>query len=252
MPDRRCLVAICTNLPTVPVQTAQSLMEIGWGNRVETAKQAHGFEEVSFVWVKSFPRVDALRDSAAVLAQAEGFSHLLFLDADNVWPTDTLTRLLAHHDRGIVGGLYVTRHEPYAPVALINGRVPDGSCVTQYEHDKGAIRATTLREVDVLGMGCTLIPVSVFAALGPRPWFAYANDDEGWPMVTEDVPFCQKAKAAGYQIWLDPTIVCGHVTSMVTDVRWTQRWEQAQRATWERFPVHITAVPAPAPVEVPA
>lgn len=248
MSDRRCLVALCTNWPYVPVQTAQSLMEIGWGDRVQVAKDAHGFSEISFVWVKSFPRVDTLRDSAATLAVEEGFTHLLFLDADNVWPTDTLTRLLAHHDKGIVGGLYVMRHEPYAPVALINGYTPKGSDVTQYEHDKDAIGAEGLREVDVIGMGCTLIPVSVFEQLGPRPWFHYADDDQGWPRVTEDVPFCQKARKAGYRIWLDPTLVCGHVTNLVTDVRWSKRYQRAQQDTIDRFPIKVTAMEVPAAV----
>ena len=240
MPDRSCLVALCTNWPYVPVQTAQSLMELGWGDRVARAKASHGFEAIDFAWIRSFPRVDALRDSAAELALAEEFSHLLFLDADNVWPTDTLTRLLAHHDQGIVGGLYVMRHEPYAPVALVDGKVPDGSCVTHYQHDREAIGATALRPVDVLGMGCTLIPTEVFRAIGPRPWFEYQNDDDGWPRVTEDVPFCRKAKAAGYPILLDPTLSCGHVTQMITDVRWAQRYAQAQQRTVDAIHERIT------------
>lgn len=256
MADRRCLVSICTNWPYVPVQTAQSLMELGWGDRVQRAKDAHGFSEVSFMWARSFPRVDALRDSSAELAVAEGFTHLLFLDADNVWPTDTLMRMLAHHDKGIVGGLYVMRHEPYAPVALTHGFKPSESTVTQYWHDEQAVGATDLRPVDVLGMGCTLIPVEVFRAIGRRPWFEYANDDDGWPRVTEDVPFCQKARAAGYGLWLDPTIICGHVNQMITDVRWALRYQRAQQNTLDRMPFTIktlqkNAEPSEIPMGVP-
>lgn len=244
--DKRCLVAVCTNWPYVPVQTAQSLMELGWGNRVAEAKDATGFTEISFTWVKGFPRVDALRDSAADLALSEKFTHLLYLDADNIWPTDTLKRLLTHADLGIVGGLYVMRNEPFAPVALKDGFVPDGDSVTHYYHDKDAIDSGDLREVDVLGMGCTLVPTNVFRDLGSRPWFEYANNADGWPVVTEDVPFCQKAKALGYRIWLDPTISCGHVTQMVTDKRWAKRYRQAQQATMDALPIKVT------PLEVPA
>lgn len=243
---KRCLVAICTNWPYVPVETAQSLMEIGWGNRVERAKAAAGFDEISFHWSKGFPRVDALRDSAIELAQANGFTHVLFLDADNIWPSDTLERLLVNHERGIVGGLYVMRHAPYAPVALKDGFIPEGDSVIHYLHDKEAVHATELREVDVLGMGCTLIPLSVFDAIGERPWFEYRNNSAGWPVVTEDVPFCQKAKAAGVQIWLDPTISCGHVTGMVTDKRWATRYQQSQQATMDALPIKVV------PLEVPA
>lgn len=251
MADRRCLVALCTNFPSVPVQTARSLMEIGWGDRVQRAKEADGFSEISHAWFMRFPRVDALRDAAAKAATEDGFTHLLFLDADNVWPTDVLERMLAHHDKGIVGGLYVQKGEPYAPVALHKGFVAEGSTVTQYLHDNEAIGAKELRPVDVLGMGCTLVPTEVFTKIGERPWFTYENDDHGWPLVSEDVPFCRKAQAAGYGIWLDPTILCGHVTSMVTDVRFFLRYQRSYQNTLEAMPFKVVPVP-PKPEEVSA
>lgn len=236
---RRCLVAICHNGPVVPTKTAQSLMEIGWGSRVSDAKAAHGFDEISFMWATTFPRVDALRDSAAALAIEEGFSHLLFLDADMIWPTDTLTKILAHHDKGIVGGLYVMRHPPFAPVALRDGVAPAGSSVLQYQHAREVLQARVLVPVDVLGMGCTLIPVDTFAKIGPRPWFEYANDDEGWPCVTEDVPFCQKAQSAGVPLWLDASISCGHVTTSVVDRKTALRYQQDGERVAAAMPVRL-------------
>lgn len=218
-------------------------MELGWGNRVETAKRAHGFDEISFAWLTTFPRVDALRDSAVCLAQQEGFSHLLFLDADMVWPTDVLTKLLAHHDKGIVGGLYVMRHPPFAPVALKDGSVPEGSLVTQYQHAGEALTSTELIPVEVLGMGCTLIPMTVFDQIGPRPWFEYANDADGWPVVTEDVPFCQKAAKAGYSILLDPTISCGHVTVNVVDRRTALRYVKDGQDVAAAMPIRLVELP---------
>lgn len=240
---RRCLVAICCNTGSIPQKTTQSLMELGWGNRVQSAKDAHGFEEISFAWFTTFPRVDALRDSAVCLAQREGFSHLLFLDADMVWPTDVLSRMLAHHDQGIVGGLYVMRHPPFAPVALKDGVAPDGSDVLRYQHAGEALTETTLIDVDVLGMGCTLIPMDVFDKIGPRPWFEYANDESGWPTVTEDVPFCQKAQRAGVSIKLDPTISCGHITSQVVDRMTAIRYAKDGQAVAESIPLRLIELP---------
>lgn len=227
-------------------QTAQSLMELGWGDRVSRAKEAHGFDEISFMWATTFPRVDALRDSVASLAIAEGFSHILYLDADMVWPTDVLTRMLAHHDQGIVGGLYVMRHAPFAPVALRDGKAPEGSAVLQYQHAGEALTATELVPVDVLGMGCTLVPVSVFDAIGERPWFDYANDDAGWPIVTEDVPFCRKAQAAGYRVWLDPAISCGHVTQQVVDRKTALRYQRDGERAAAAMPIRLVERPTEA------
>jgi GT2 family glycosyltransferase len=227
-PTRRCLVALVHNGPVVCVETAISLMELGWGNRVETAKIAHGFSEIAFVWERSFPRVDAMRDKVMVGALAEGFSHVLFLDADMVWPTNTLERMLRHHSAGIVGGLYVLKAPPYSPVAL-GAPVKTEAGVTHYafETDLGE----DLKPVHVLGMGCTLIPTEVCAAIGPRPWFTYEDDADGWPRVSEDVPFCRKAKAAGFPILLDPTVSCGHATTQVIDERWHRRYQQSHAAS---------------------
>lgn len=226
-PERRCLVAIVHNGPVVCVETAQSLMEIGWGTRVQAAKDAHGFAELSFVWERSCPRVDAMRDRVLVNALAEGFSHVLFLDADMVWPTDVLERMLRHHSAGIVGGLYCLKGPPYSPVALADiAREIDGVTHYLYQTDYGQ----DLIAVNVLGMGCTLVPTSVCAAIGARPWFTYEDDADGWPRVSEDVPFCRRAKAAGIPILFDPTVKCGHVTSMVIDERYHRRYQLSQAA----------------------
>lgn len=231
--DRRCLVAIVHNWPVLFRATAQSLMELGWGNRVEVAKEHHGFAEIAFAWYSGSPRVDALRDQAGADAVAGGFSHLLFLDADMVWPTDVLDRMLAHHDRGIVSGFYTLKSPPYTPVALTNGVRTEGSVVTTYEHDVDAALddRPDLRPQQVVGMGCTLIPTSIFAQLGARPWFAYGIDDEGWPMVSEDVAFCEKARSAGVSVWLDPLVRCGHVTTQIVDHRWHQQTQALVRGT---------------------
>lgn len=238
----RCLVVVCHNGPVVFTETVRSLVELGWGNRVDEAKRAHGFEAIDFYWAKNFPRVDAMRDSAVDLARREGFSHVLFLDADMVWPTDTLEKMLRHaaDPLAIVCGLYVIRTPPYSPVAMGDRFQKDGSAVNQFHYALDYER--DLVDVDVVGMGCCLIPVTVFDAIGSRPWFHYENDDHGWPLVTEDVPFCLKAKAAGYRVAMDPTVKCGHVQPMVVDDRWHRRYQKSMAETATRMPVTVEDV----------
>jgi hypothetical protein len=223
MSEKRCLVAICHNGPVIFAETAQSLMELGWGNRVQEAKDAHGFAGIDFAWSRSFPRVDALRDQIVTkaLLHPAGYTHILFLDADMVWPSDVLHRMLAHHDKGIVAGLYFLKGGDNAPVAMGNGVFHSEMNVTVYQHDRDyRDTGAALRPQEVVGMGCTLIPWAVFRALGRRPWFVYEHDDQGWPAVSEDVPFCRKAKAAGFDIWLDPKVKCGHVTTNTVTEHW--------------------------------
>lgn len=236
--DRRCLVAIVHNGPVVFTETARSLMELGFGSRVDVAKQAHGFVEITFAWFTGFPRVDAMRDSALQQALRDGFSHVLFLDADMIWPSNVLERMLRHHAAGIVGGLYLLKGPPYSPVALGNiVERKDGVDRYAYQTDYG----TELVAVNVLGMGCTLIPLEAVRRLGARPWFEYQDDGEGWPRVSEDVPFCRKAKAAGVPVLFDPTVKCGHVTTQVIDERFHRRYQASQRAA-EASPATLEVV----------
>ena len=230
MAEKRCVVAICHNLPYVLRETTQSLMALGWSNRVAEACQAHGFSQIAHAWYFRSPLVSCLRDAAVMDARAAGFSHLLFLDADMIFPDNVLIRMLRHTDQGIVSGLYVQKQAPYRPIALRDG--VDKGGVMWYQHDTGPFDGP-LRPQQVVGMGCTLIPLSVFDAIGPRPWFEYKPDADGWPMVSEDVPFCQRADAAGIGIWLDPTVRCGHcVTDIKTDLHWT-RYERSIAASAE-------------------
>lgn len=224
MADVKVLVAICHNLPSVLRQSTQSLMELGWGNRVQKAKDEYGIAEIAHAWYYNYPRVDALRDCAAADAIREGFTHILYLDADMVWPSDVLWKMLKYvtHDKAIVSAHYVMKSPPYGAVALFKRHREPGSNVDMFEHaDLRGVKE--LVDVQVVGMGCCVVPVSVFEAIGARPWFAYKDDDDGWPRVTEDVTFCLKAGEAGYRIAVDPTVECGHVTSMLIDPRWTNR-----------------------------
>ena len=242
MAEKRCLVAICHNLPAVLRGSAQSLMEMGWGDRVAVAKEAHGVAAIDFAWYFNYPRVDALRDCAASDAIKDGYTHILYLDADMIWPSNVLWKMLKHaDDTRVVGGHYVMKHQPYGAVALLNKHRQPGSNVDVFEHaDLRNVRE--LVEVDVVGMGCTLVPVALIEAMGERPWFEYKDDDEGWPRVTEDVAFCLRAKEVGGTVWVDPTVQCGHLVTQVIDHRWTNR----HRLVVEETAKHMTMTTAPA------
>lgn len=208
--QRKLLVAVCSNERSIYRQTAKSLIALGWGQRVTTAAARHGFADISFAWFDQFTLVSDLRNDALSAAAGLGYSHVLFLDADMTWPSDLLDRILAHHDRGIVGGLYYLKAWPHPPVAFQRARVNPKTWGVDYDHD-WAIRAkTALVPVDLLGMGCTLVPTSVCAVL-PPPWFEYWPDARGRMTITEDVAFCRRAAAHGVPLWIDPTIECGHI-----------------------------------------
>ena len=209
--DRRCLVAVASNERTVYRQTAESLVRLGWGGSVARASAAHGFRDISFAWVSRHVLVSDLRNEAVLAAQAAKASHLLFLDADMTWPANVLERMLAHHDRGIVSGLYFLKGWPNHPVAFASGHVNLAQRQIDYVYDTVEPGRAGLRPQALVGMGCALIPMAVCNAID-RPWFEYRQGPTGTWSVTEDVAFCQKAAAVGCPISLDASVECGHIS----------------------------------------
>jgi hypothetical protein len=212
--DRKCLVAICTNERTIARKTVDSAIRLGWGNRINAACERWEFSSIDYHLSDRQVSVADMRDEAALVALKGGYSHVLMLDADNTWPHDLLARMLAHHSRGIVSGLYFLKQWPNRPVALRNGKWNELDQAFDYEYDVAAVGATGLRREELVGMGCTLIPTEVFKRL-PRPWFQYRLNGSGFSTITEDVTFCESARSVDCPIWLDPEIECGHVSQEI-------------------------------------
>jgi hypothetical protein len=77
-----------------------------------------------------------------------------------------------------------------------------------------------LIKVDYNGMGFMLVRRGVFEAL-EYPWFGpkYFQFEKGdnavYDFCSEDVAFCLSAKAAGFPVWVDPSIRVGHEKTRV-------------------------------------
>lgn len=127
------------------------------------------------------------------------FTHLFFMDSDMKFPAASLGRLL-QHDKDIVGGFYVRKRSGFLANAFVD--IEKGRTVKWCDK---------LEKVDALGTGCMLIKRKVFETMA-APWFEYKPYPEDSTQVqTEDVVFCDKARALGFEIWCDGTIKCGHV-----------------------------------------
>jgi GT2 family glycosyltransferase len=61
------------------------------------------------------------------------------------------------------------------------------------------------------GLGCALIRREIFDRV-PFAWFHWPEEEDGTNMG-EDVWFCQRVRKAGFQIFCDGTVICGHVKS---------------------------------------
>lgn len=127
-------------------------------------------------------------------AHARDYSHLLFVDSDMQFNGDTLHRMLSH-DKDILGLAANRRKLPLESVCK-----PLNGDITQPIPNE-------LFEAESCGTGVMLIKSEVFTRL-PIPFeFTYENGER----IGEDVNFCRKARAVGYQVWVDPTIPVRHV-----------------------------------------
>jgi hypothetical protein len=66
-----------------------------------------------------------------------------------------------------------------------------------------------LIKVDGLGTGMLLIHRDVLKTIEP-PWFQFKYDKDGLIELSEDYYFCEKAKKAGFELFVDPNCVAGH------------------------------------------
>ena len=66
-----------------------------------------------------------------------------------------------------------------------------------------------LIKVDGVGTGMLLVHRDVFKAIDP-PWFKFQYTPDGLIELSEDYYFSEKAKKAGFELFIDPNCVCGH------------------------------------------
>jgi hypothetical protein len=122
---------------------------------------------------------------------------VFFLDSDMTPQPDTLTKLLSHN-LPFVGAMTFKKSPPHQPCFY-----------TKVEFDKKVLGCPSaweygVGEVQGIGMACTLIRREVFEKV-EKPWF--------FPMVGfgEDLSFCIRTRQAGFKIYIDTTLDCGHI-----------------------------------------
>lgn len=127
-----------------------------------------------------------------------GYSHVLFIDADQDFPRDTAHRLLAA-DKDVIGCNIATKQIPASPTARKKGRNLGGEPVYTDPDSRG------LERVWRLGCGIMLIRVSVLKKIGFGVWeIKYEPEIEDYR--GEDWSLCQALESAGYEIWIDHTL----------------------------------------------
>ena len=152
--------------------------------------------------------VQRARNSLIKLAIDGGYDDLFFIDSDTEWEPEWFFNLLERPEP-IVGGALIkkTEKEGYT-VKLVDKKL-------KHSEDK------KLLEVDGVGTGFMKVSKFAFDKLwevsdeytseGEKHRMVFDIKVENGDLISEDYVLCNKWKALGYKVWLDPTITCNHI-----------------------------------------
>jgi GT2 family glycosyltransferase len=146
------------------------------------------------------------RNELVRVAQKNGSTHLMFIDADMIFQPSSIQRLI-DHDKDVVGANYNARGVPGQPI-ISTLKLVDPST----DPDKGKFIqsefSAQLFPVFGLATGFMLIKMPVFDKV-EAPWFVAYEEPNG-EHHTEDIEFCAKCHKVGIDVYCSPTIQIGH------------------------------------------
>lgn len=130
--------------------------------------------------------------------------YLMMIDSDIVPPPNILN--IVDFNKDIITPLmFVWQKGMIIPLFLKRNK--DGA----YDADDYLNKAG-LQETDATGTGCIVISRKVLETI--RHPFENVYDPDGVKTLGNDLNFCQKAKEAGFKIWVHLDYLCGHITKM--------------------------------------
>ena len=128
-------------------------------------------------------------------------THILFVDYD-VLPRRNTLKTLIEHDKDIISGVYPAYRKFKLSWCLSRGELFK---LMDYED-----LPTNLFKAHVACNGMLLVKMEVFDKIEWPYWKTeYAGVEKGVRMGP-DIYFFDKARAAGYDLWVDPKVKCGH------------------------------------------
>jgi len=164
-------------------------------------------EKPPFIYIPADQgNIDYMREVIVLEALKMGCTHLFVMDCDMTYHPKTVTKLLAHN-LPIVGALCYRRYPPFDELIYKKRKNGEGyEPIFEYDDEE-------LIKVDRTGAGCLMFQTHIFDNI-PRPWFDLgAGKLKKGEARGEDFRFCDKARKAGYDIFVDPTIPAEHLAS---------------------------------------
>jgi len=153
-------------------------------------------------------------------AHKDNADYILFIDTDIVWNPEDIEKLIAL-DKDIVSGVYKSRRplQDIQNAYVVFGKRDDGE-LSVYEE-----LPTMPFKTEAVGMGFCLIKRKVIETMiGKIPELGLPFDfihvdemkqkhNEESNLAGEDISFCYRAKRAGFDVWVEPSVAVAHLTA---------------------------------------
>lgn len=160
----------------------------------------------------------AMRSIIMSLLKIPEWKRVLILEQDMICPPDTILKHAMHTDP-VVGSVYFQHAPPHHCNVMIQHPTLGNTAHLKPIGIATMLQKPALYKVDVVGMGCTSIRRDVFENWpADLPFFRNAfedsaiNDEFTQGEVSHDVWFCKEVRKQGYDIYLDSSIICQHLT----------------------------------------
>lgn len=131
------------------------------------------------------------------------FDYVLMVDSDIILPRNTLCSMLSR-DVDICLGFYPRKNTRIGQTEVF--KLGQHDFIDTYYYSE--LPENICFEVKGGGLGCALIRTDIFGTLA-YPYFRYVvyNAEN---CLSEDNYFCSKATLAGYKVYADTAVKCGH------------------------------------------
>ena len=156
------------------------------------------------------------RDGLTREAVVGGYTHMLWLDADMIFP-ETIVEDLAESGHYFVTGVYHARRPPHRSCVFTR-------LVPNVERPGPEYGQEPFR-IAGCGFGCVLVEVDLMRRVDFHTGQLFMPDSA----FGEDLAFCQRATGLGYELWCDPRVVCGHIGQMAV-YQEAQHYQEAGEA----------------------
>ena len=152
-------------------------------------------------------QIDQIRNLIAKYSIDMGYDYVFCVDSDIILPGDTLVKLLKAN-KDVISGVYTQRKADVHVVEVYEHR--ENGAILNIPYEKMMYKDMEPFRVGGFGFGCVLVNTKVFKGM-QWPYFEYRNAEDWRDTVSEDITFCMKAEANGFELWCDPSIHCPHI-----------------------------------------